>query len=78
MSAATADTPNSSIMANFGSPIALESPCDSIEVNHELETNPIEVEVNGLQNESTVGCLPVLHYFLINLIFVFFIQIFSF
>lgn len=63
-------------MANFGSPIALESPCDSIEVNHELETSPIEVQVNGLQNESTVGCLRVLVFFLINLIFVFFFFLF--
>lgn len=48
-------------MANFGSPIALESPCDSIEVNHELETSPIEVQVNGL-HESTVGGLQVFNF----------------
>lgn len=59
-------------MANFGSPIALESPCDSIEVNHELETSPIEVQVNGLQNESTVGGLQSLIFFLSKLTFVFY------
>lgn len=50
-------------MANFGSPIPINSPSDSIDVNHEFES-PIEV-----QAESTVGCLRVFFYFFVFIVY---------
>lgn len=55
-------------MANFGSPIPINSPSDSIDVNHEFES-PIEVQANGLPNESTVGCLRVFFYFFVFIVY---------